>query len=145
MTFGLASIGFARKKDGARDGMAILDDLKDRPYQMRSRLDRRRKNTPLRLLKALWNVPIRENDGILKVDDRRSGHDRRSGVDRRSADIRHVTPIFDDREDPSHVIRSKMDRRKDRISFDSLKVPFLDSEGNLVAADRRGGLDRRKN
>lgn len=52
-------------------------------------------------------------------------------------------PMFDDRKDPSHVIRSEMDRRRNRILFHLLKVPFRDSDNNLVSTDRRSGFDRR--
>jgi len=51
--------------------------------------------------------------------------------------------IVDDRVSPLHVIRTKGSRRKNKILFHLLKLPVKDSDGNLVAIDRRCGYDRR--
>ncbi len=51
--------------------------------------------------------------------------------------------IVDDRENPSHVIRIKGSRRKNKLLFHLLKLPFKDSDSRLVAGDRRSGHDRR--
>ena len=51
--------------------------------------------------------------------------------------------IFDNREDPSQVIRTRVNRRKNKILFHLHKLPFKDSDGSLVVIDRRSGNDRR--
>ena len=51
--------------------------------------------------------------------------------------------IIDDRENPSHAIRTKNSRRTNKILFHLLKQPFKDSNGILVTMDRRSGFDRR--
>jgi hypothetical protein len=51
--------------------------------------------------------------------------------------------IVDDRVNPLHAIRTKGSRRKNKILFHLFKLPFKDSDGNLVAKDRRSGYDRR--
>lgn len=51
--------------------------------------------------------------------------------------------IIDDRENTSHVIRTKFERRINKILFHLLKLPFKDSDGRLVTIDRRSGYDRR--
>ena len=55
----------------------------------------------------------------------------------------NIEPIFDDREDASHVIRNKVVRRKNKTLFHLLKQPFKDSDGCFVTTDRRSGYDRR--
>ncbi len=42
-----------------------------------------------------------------------------------------------------HVIRGAAGRRASKILFHLLKRPFRDSNGILVATDRRNGPDRR--
>lgn len=54
----------------------------------------------------------------------------------------HSPLIIDDRQDVGHVIRAKGDRRKNKTLF-HLLAPFRDSSGELIAADRRSGIDRR--
>jgi hypothetical protein len=51
--------------------------------------------------------------------------------------------IVDDRVNPLHAIRTKSSRRKNKIRFHLFKLPFKDSDGNLVTRDRRSGDDRR--
>ncbi len=51
--------------------------------------------------------------------------------------------IVDDRENASHVIRTKISRRSNKILFHLLKLPFADSDGRLVTIDRRSGYERR--
>jgi len=51
--------------------------------------------------------------------------------------------IVDDRVNPSHAIRTKGSRRKNKVLFHLFKLPFKDSDGNLVTRDRRNGNDRR--
>ena len=52
--------------------------------------------------------------------------------------------IIDKRIDPSHVIRTKSDRRVYKVLYHLLKWPFKDSFGLWVLRDRRSGFDRRK-
>lgn len=51
--------------------------------------------------------------------------------------------IVDDRANPSHVLRTKGNRRINKILFHLLKQPFKDSDDFLVTMDRRTGYDRR--
>lgn len=51
--------------------------------------------------------------------------------------------IVDDRESASHTIRTKGSRRINKILFHLIKLPFKDSNGNMVTLDRRSGHDRR--
>jgi hypothetical protein len=51
--------------------------------------------------------------------------------------------IVDDRVSPSHAIRTKGSRRKNKVLFHFLKRPVRDSDGVLVVNDRRSGYDRR--
>lgn len=51
--------------------------------------------------------------------------------------------ICDDRLDPSHRIRSKFKRRKKSAPVISQIKPLLDSDGNLVCAERRYHVERR--
>ncbi len=54
-----------------------------------------------------------------------------------------IEHIVDDRENPSHAIRTKGSRRINKIHFHLLKRPFKDSYGRWVTIDRRSGSDRR--
>lgn len=51
--------------------------------------------------------------------------------------------VVDDRVNASHAIRTKVNRRTNKILFHLIKLPFKDSEGVLVSRDRRSGHDRR--
>lgn len=51
--------------------------------------------------------------------------------------------IVDNRTNVTHVIRGSAGRRVNKILFHLLKRPFRDSDGVLVATDRRTGSDRR--
>ncbi len=51
--------------------------------------------------------------------------------------------IVDTRTSVSHAIRSSVGRRVSKILFHLLKRPFRDSNGILVASERRRGSDRR--
>ena len=51
--------------------------------------------------------------------------------------------IFDDRVNPSQVIRTRVSRRKYKILFHLHKLPFRDSDGSQVTTDRRSDHDRR--
>lgn len=51
--------------------------------------------------------------------------------------------IVDDRENLSHVIRTKGNRRINKILYRFLTRPFKDSNGRWVTMDRRAGYDRR--
>ena len=51
--------------------------------------------------------------------------------------------IFDNREDPSQVIRTRVNRRKNKILFHLHKLPFRDGDGGQVTTDRRSDHDRR--
>lgn len=51
--------------------------------------------------------------------------------------------ICDDRSDPSHLIRSRVIRRRKTTPVISQQKPLLDSDGNLVCEDRRCRGDRR--
>jgi hypothetical protein len=51
--------------------------------------------------------------------------------------------IVDDRENPTHAVRTKVDRRISKVNYHLLKRPFKDSNGRWVTIDRRSGNDRR--
>ena len=51
--------------------------------------------------------------------------------------------IVDDRKNLSHVIRTKSNRRINKILYHSLTRPFKDSNGRWVTVNRRTGYDRR--
>jgi len=51
--------------------------------------------------------------------------------------------IVDNRTSVSHVIRGSASRRVSKILFHLLKRPFRDSNGILVATERRNGSERR--
>lgn len=51
--------------------------------------------------------------------------------------------IIDDRVNHLHAIRTKGNRRINKILFYFLKLPFKDSDDILVTMDRRSRYDRR--
>ena len=52
--------------------------------------------------------------------------------------------IIDDRENASHVIRTKgRCRRTNKVLFHLFKLPFKDSDDHFVTIDRRTEDDRR--
>ncbi len=53
--------------------------------------------------------------------------------------------VIDDRTDPSQVVRTRDDRRVNKVRYHLLKRPFKDSLGLWVLVDRRSGIARRKN
>ena len=55
----------------------------------------------------------------------------------------NTVPVFDDRENTSHIIRIKSCRRINKVLFHLLKLPFKDCDGCLVAVDRRSNYERR--
>ena len=55
----------------------------------------------------------------------------------------HTWPVYDDRTNPTHALRARTDRRRNRILFHLMRVPFRDCDQHLVSSDRRSGFDRR--